>query len=587
MSPPSDLVMHDLIDALIQENLSELADRKKDEPPAALAGEEITTGESWFRVDLTRGWVCFRVHPAVLQPFRLSRTPVWSGESEDSARQLAPDELLRLLLLGERDFPGAARVDVDLRTAVEHTEVTLSARRGLPELAPRPGGLLAGELLATTRGRPFHPTARAAAGWSAAELVQYGPMRNGPMDLDWVAVRRDHLRWGAGAGSRHLHEFVLGEADQERLADAMRRTGLDFTEFQPLPVHPWQFDHVLPGAYAAERSSGEVVAFARRIGKCRPTSSLRTLAREGEPGIHVKLPLGVSTLGAARLLPPRYLDNGDRAQRTMRELVQRDDVLARRVLICDESTWCGWQYPSGADEFEDRPGQLAAQVRTYPDGLLTDPDAVVLPMAALAAHEWDGLGELFDGPPAELFGDLAEGFCELGLSFLRYGVLPELHGQNVLVVFRDGAVDRFVLRDHDTLRVFPDWLAFEGVADPGYRIKPGAPQSLSLAQPQDLLGYFQTLGIQVNLFGIADALARHYGIAEEVFWRQLHTALTSVVLSLALRDEVVGVIEREVMASQTWPSRLVLGPLLRGASGSGVSMPAGRGLVPNPLRGLR
>ncbi|GAA2775594.1 IucA/IucC family protein [Saccharopolyspora taberi] len=560
---PAELVMRDLVDSLVQENPDAVAELTTPAGPLA-------PGERWLRLGLRSGWACFRGRPAVLQPYRLSRGPVWH-RWDDQWRELAPHELLALL------EPDASHVVADLRSAVEHTAVTLDAR-GHRDLRPRPGGILAGELLSATRGRPFHPTARAAAGWTAAELDVYGPMRREPVALDWVAVRRDHLRLGAAETSGSLHELLLGPAEREQLARAMRAAGAG-EDFQPLPVHPWQFERVLPEAYADEFASGAVVAVARGIGRFHPTASLRTLTTSPESARHVKLPLGVSTLGAMRLLPPRYLDNGQRAEATMRALAERDPVLGRRVLVCDETAWSGWRHPSGADEFDDRPGQLTAQVRTYPPGLLDDPEAVVLPMAALAADCWD----LLPWADVDFFGALADAFCEMGLSFLRHGVLPELHGQNVLVVLRGRRIERFVLRDHDTLRVHPEWMEAAGVPEPGYRIKPGARQSLRLDKPEDLLSYLQTLGFQVNLFGIADALGRHLGFGEHVFWQRLRGAVIGALERLDLPEHVTDLVQREVLRSPTWPCRLVLGPLLRGTRGAGVSMPAGTGRVPNPL----
>jgi siderophore synthetase component len=383
--------------------------------------------------------------------------------------------------------------------------------------------------------------------------------------------------------------LLLDEADRERLAAAIDRSGLRVDQVQPLPVHPWQFEHVLPTAYAAELAAGELVPLVRDLGRFHPTASLRTVTTAPETELHVKLPLGVATLGATRLLPPRYLDNSERAQQLMQQLIERDTVLRARVQLCDERTWCGWRDRAGVDEFDDRPGQLCAQLRTYPTGLFEDPARLVLPMATLAAHEWDVLGPAVGGTrfgPAEavaFFRRLAGAFCEMGLAFPRYGVLPELHGQNVVVTLREGAVDGFVLRDHDTLRLHPGWMAAAGVADPGYRIRPGVSQSLSLPSAEALIGYLQTLGFQVNLYGIADALCRHYGLDERLLWAELRAAVVDALARLALPVHVADVLEHALVAAPTWPSRLVLGPLLRRGRSGGVSMPAGTGSVPNPL----
>ena len=51
-----------------------------------------------------------------------------------------------------------------------------------------------------------------------------------------------------------------------------------------------------------------------------------------------------------------------------------------------------------------------------------------------------------------LFEDIAQVFLKVTLSFMQYGALPELHGQNILLSFEDGRVQKCVLRDHDTVR---------------------------------------------------------------------------------------------------------------------------------------
>jgi siderophore synthetase component len=558
----ADLVMADLVDALIQERLFGFADVTAAACGAGWHCVPIGDGDGDGDVVRVRLRECDG-----LQRHRFARGPVLHG-----ARELAPHELLRVITSAES--PAARHVCDDVRTAVEHARVTLAGRH---DLTLRPGDLLAGERLAATRGRPFHPTARAASGWSAGELAQYGPMRREPLGLAWVAVRAECLRFGAGAGGDRLADLLLDATDRDRLAAASAALEDGFCL---LPVHPWQLEHVLPRAFAAELDAGLVRPVAHAVGRFRPTASLRTLSSPMRER-HVKLPLGVATLGAARLLPPRYLDNGERAERLMRALLERDPLLRRRVSLCDEQAWCGW----AGDEFGDRPGQLAAQLRGYPAGMLDEPGTVAVTMAALAAHEWGTIGPSIgaDLDPVAFFAALATAFAEVGLGFLRHGVLPELHGQNVVVTLRDGLPERFVLRDHDTLRVHPAWMAAAGVPDPGYRIKPGAAQSLWLDRAQTLVGYLQTLGFQVNLYAIAGALGRHYGVGETVFWKQLRLALAGCIAALDLPEHVEVVVRRQLLDAPTWPTRQVLGPLLAQGSSGGVSMPAATGELRNPL----
>ncbi|MEU6643164.1 IucA/IucC family protein [Saccharomonospora sp. NPDC046836] len=523
----ADQVLGDLVDALIREGLCGFGD-------GVLEGEWYRVGE--IRVRVRDGGALQRVR--------------FAGEVRHRNSVVTAEELVRLVA---SDEPYAAQVAADVHTASKHAAVVTTTFPG------EPLGLLAGERLAATRNRPFHPTSRAAVGWTAAELARYGTARREPLGLDWVAVPAERLRFG----DTHcdLPTLLLSPADRARVT-----AGLD-PAYRVLPVHPWQFEHVLPREFADELSADVIRPVARGVGRFWPTASLRTLV-SADPVRHVKLPLGIATLGAARLLPPRYLDNGARAERTMRTILARDAALAELVAICDERNWCGW----AGDEFADRPGHLAAQVRDYPRDA-GDP----VPMGAFAAPVLYASG--WHCAPVAFFRRLAERFCAMALGFLRYGVLPELHGQNVAVTLRDGMPDRLVLRDHDTLRITPQWMDVAGIPDPGYRVKPGTRQSLRLDEPAELVGYLQTLGFQVNLYGIADALSLHYGITENVLWTQLRLALDVCLDRIELPAEVAHLLLR----SPTWPSRHVLGPLLRQGRSAGVSMPAGSGRVPNPL----
>lgn len=564
---PLDLVLRDLIDTVLGENVYG-------------APDALRADDEWCRIPVTGGALVFRRRDGgPLQPYRLSRGPVW--HVGDTERELTPVEVLALL--GDRrELPAHNAVLADLRTAVEHTEVTRAGWSALRDRALRPGGLLTGERLAATRNRPFHPTARAVSGWSADELAEYGPMRQRPMPMCWVAVRRDRLRHGEHAESHRLERLLLDGSEQDCLADAMTSSGANATEYQPVPVHPWQFDRVLHAAWADEIAAHDVVPLDCRAGRFQPTASLRTLTTAPETDRHLKVPLGVATLGAARLLPPRYLDNGDKAQRMLRWLLDTDPALAERVALCDETAWCGW-HADAADEFADRPGELAAQVRRYPSDILGS-DTIALPMAALAAHEWQHIAPALGvDDPVAFFRGLATDFCAMMFAFLGHGVLPELHGQNVVVLLSGGGPVRFVLRDHDTVRVCPQWMSEAGTPDPGYRIKPGAPQSLSLDAPETLIGYAQTLGFQVNLYGIADAIARHYDLDERVLWHALADAVTTAIDVTAGGDTL----RATLLDAPDWPRRQVLGPLLRAGRNAGVSMPAATGSVPNPLRPLR
>ncbi|HWN28490.1 MAG TPA: IucA/IucC family C-terminal-domain containing protein, partial [Actinomycetospora sp.] len=188
------------------------------------------------------------------------------------------------------------------------------------------------------------------------------------------------------------------------------------------------------------------------------------------------------------------------------------------------------------------------------------------------------------GDPEAVFAAVTDTVVEVGIGFLRHGVLPEMHGQNVLVDVDPGISPavRLVLRDHDAVRVHPRWLS---VPDPGYRLAPGGSQSLVLHTPVPLIGFFATLGLQVGLHGVVDALVRHTGTPEPRWWSVIRRAVERAVERTS-SPVVRHALHAVLLEAEQWPHRAVLGPLLERGPSRGTSMPAGVTSLPNPLRAV-
>ncbi|MDD7939925.1 IucA/IucC family protein [Actinomycetospora lutea] len=523
------LVLRDLLDAAVAEDVAGLASASLGPGPEGRPG-------TWVRHRLADGGcIAWCARPGgVVQRTRYADGPVLVGPVSvgTALREVTdPAEVVALLAPGAPHLDAVAR---DLTTAVEHTVLD-------------PGA--SGEERAAARGRPFHPTARAVGGWTRADLDRWGPGCRVP--LDWVAVRSDHLRHGRSA-------LGVGEAPEAPQAPE---------GYEALPVHPFDREHVLPAAFARELAEGVVVPLARGVGAGVATASLRTL--DLGDGRHLKLPLGVTTLGSARLLGARSLDHGQRGEQVLRRVLAADPDLAARVAVADETSWSGFAAPDGGDEFHDRPGHLAAALRRLPPPAGTRR----VPLGALA---WGGAS-------AELFGSVVEAVVGAGIGFLRHGVLPEMHGQNVLLDLSGERVARVVLRDHDAVRVHPRWLS---VPDPAYRLSPGGTQSLRLDTPGALIGFFATLALEVGLGGVVDAQVRATGRPEAHWWAGIRRAVEDAVD--ATRTPVVrSTLQAVLLDAETWPYRSVLRPLLERGPSRGTSMPAGVVRVPNPLRAVR
>jgi staphyloferrin B synthase len=619
-------VLRSLVDGLIAEDLFGFRSRGRIGSVAGALYLPLAGDERHVQVGLGAGAMVFRARPAAaLQPYRLSRPPVLLlGPDGVGPMPLAPRDLLEVVVAELADgWPANLDEVLDgLELAVTHGAVLRGAEWawGRVRSAARPT-LLDWEGLTALGDRPFHPTGRARQGWDQARYRRYSSASNRPFALDWVAVRRDHL--DSGTADRLAEALVLtrvsrsGEAagraapaipdrdpspadallsvdERAALDSAMAAAGVAGPDHVVLPVHPWQHAHVLPDLFAAEWRNGVCVPVAKGIGAFRPTASTRTLVPEAEASpVHVKLPLGISTLGALRLLPPRYLANAARAQRLLEAAADQHPALQGRLHVCDEQAWWTFAPPGeGAVRYDDKPGHLGCLVRVWPDTSQS-----LVPLGALGVVLPDqgsapGLARLIadrgDDPTSAaaalaVFDDVARVVSEIGLACYGLGLMPELHGQNAVLACEAGRVCGVVLRDHDTVRLHRPWLAAAGLPDPGYDVKPGAPNSLWADSPEELLGWFQTLAIEVALQAIGRAVVAAYGVDEETIWRRLADVVRAARSGVDLAPAAAEVTERQLFHATSWPTKLVLGPLLARLGTGGGSMPSGTGRAGNPF----
>lgn len=456
-------------------------------------------------------------------------------------------------------------------------------RNIVARLAAAPDDLLSWEALSSLKDRPFHPLAR-AKDWGDSDGSAYAPETMASFALHWVALPRDQMRGSASAGQA-LANMLLDSTSRDMLDKAARACGADNDAWLWLPVHPWQWARLKRMA-APELAA--CIDLGTAAGAAVPTASLRSLAVIGRPGTHLKLALSVNTLGAVRTLPPRYLHNAMLASACLERLRERDDWLAAHLRLCDENHWYALRQRNA---LEAEPGELACLIRRYPPL----PGATLMPMAALPAVTVDGALPAFDhllGPAGQegdawkLFADMASALLELGLRCFAQGVMPELHGQNVLLAFRGRRITAFVLRDHDTLRICRPLLHARGVEVPDYVIDRSTPNTLELSTPRELLAYLQTLAIEVNLYAVLAALAERYGREEAHGWRIVRTVLEACLARVPLPDEIAAQTKSLLLDEPSWPFKQVLAPLL-GRSSFGTGMPSAMGRVDNPLFSCR
>jgi siderophore synthetase component len=580
--PPQDVALiQDVIDALWLEQLFDFRRH------CSFTVHPGARGVLNIRLDDTRGLRLQGTLHSGLRPFRTGmEAPVLQTVAADT--QLNAEALVQQLQTAAWWQDGTGRFLHFFNLSRQQAQAAIAREPVIMKTVRQdPSDLLNWEVLSCLKDRPFHPLARAKEwdGDDADNVAAYLPTALTPFALVWIAVERTRLFGTTGDLGQPIAEALLEPAQLSRMGQIARERQADGPAWLWLPVHPWQW------RWLQVRQAALVdgcLLLGDDFGHAAPTASLRSLAVPGRERLHVKLSLSVNTLGAIRTLPPRYLTNAAAAAACLDGLRAADAWLASHLLLCDETLWCAGHNGAQDDAgLIGNQGELACLIRRYP----ALPQRTLIPMAALPVRLADGTLPVFDhllgsdagaGEAWQLFDDIARLLIGTGLRCVANGVMPELHGQNIVLVCDNAQVKALLLRDHDTLRICPALMQQRGLAIPLYHIDRSTPNTLELPGVAQLLAYFQTLAIEVNLYAVLAALAHRYAESESSGWRLIRQAICVALDEVEMREQDRAEVRRLLLEEEQWPFKQVLAPLLARKDFS-TGMPSSMGAIANPL----
>ncbi|WP_369819622.1 IucA/IucC family protein [Actinoplanes sp. TFC3] len=247
-------------------------------------------------------------------------------------------------------------------------------------------------------GHPLHPGCRTRTGLSTADVLRYAPEHRPTLRLHRIAVPAD--RW-------------YGTAPPILLA------------------HPWQAEHLR-----------DTYPWLQPAGLSEPVRPLMSLRTVDAGAVHVKTAVDVQMTSAVRTVSPAAVHNGPLLSALLTELTAD---LPLEVLR---------ESGAGAVLVDGQPSRHLAHLRRQAPRVQAG--EVVLPLAALAAPDpYDGEPLVVRAAlnPYQWWHDLMFLIFPVVISVLERGVALEAHGQNLLVVLRDGRPVRLVYRDFGGVRV--------------------------------------------------------------------------------------------------------------------------------------
>ncbi|WP_328918926.1 IucA/IucC family siderophore biosynthesis protein [Streptomyces jietaisiensis] len=374
-----------------------------------------------------------------------------------------------------------------------------------------------------TEGHPCFVANNGRLGFGVHEYLSYAPETASPVRLVWLAAHRSRAAFTAGEGIAY-ESFVRGElgaATLARFEDTLRAQGLDPADYLLLPVHPWQWWNKLSVTFAAEVARRNLVCLGESEDEYLAQQSIRTFFNTSHPRKHyVKTALSVLNMGFMRGLSAAYMEATPAINDWLARLVEGDPVLkATGVSVIRERAAVGYrhlEYEAATDRYSPYRKMLAALWRESPVPSLEEGETTAT-MASLLHVDHEGgsfAAALVDrsGLPARewLRGYLRAYLTPLLHSFYAYDLAFMPHGENVILVLKDGAVRRAIHKD----------IAEEIVVmDPGAVLPPGVDRiRVDVPEDQKALCLFTDVFDCFFRF-LAPILADAGVLTEDDFWR--------------------------------------------------------------------
>lgn len=313
---------------------------------------------------------------------------------------------------------------------------------------------------AMTEGHPCFVANNGRIGLGAQDYLQYAPETGNAVALEWVALHVSRARYDGVAGLTH-RGLLAAELGEETLAafDArLSEAGLEPDDFLYLPVHPWQWEHRLAVTFAADVAARKMVHIGAGPDLYQPQQSIRTFFNRSNPGKHyVKTALSIVNMGFLRGLSAKYMESTPAINEWLESVVATDAELhERRVDLLKEVAAVGYRNPlfeSATDSTSAYRKMLAALWRESPADRLGEGEELAT-MASLL--HVDAVGKSVAAAMIRRSGVGAEAWLQCYLDaylvplvhfLLRYDLVFMPHGENIILVTRDGLPDRMLMKD--------------------------------------------------------------------------------------------------------------------------------------------
>lgn len=302
-------------------------------------------------------------------------------------------------------------------------------------------------------GHNIHPCAKTKLGLSFKEVMQYSPEYNQAFKLNWLFVKKGLLYNN------------LETSEMNTIAEFSGYTGLIPDGYDLIPVHPYQYEHVIPNVYHEEIQSKEIIPLQHKGGLVKSTSSFRTVCPLDAFTPIIKLPVNSQMTSTIRSISNNSIINSKIIGEYFKLIYKTDKRLNDISLSVLE--YGGMTY---IHEQEDKQRNLSFILRENNTQYLQT-QSLLYTATCLFEFNENNKKVYIDviesaretQTPIDWFDQYTSILVETALTLMtKYGIGLEAHLQNMSFEFIHGVPTRLHVRDFGGLRIdtsrVPEWL---------------------------------------------------------------------------------------------------------------------------------
>ncbi|MED0991332.1 IucA/IucC family protein [Bacillus nitratireducens] len=312
-------------------------------------------------------------------------------------------------------------------------------------------------------GHPYHPSYKARVGFQYRDNFHYGYEFIQPIKLIWIAAHKNYAT--VGYENEVIYSDTLkeeiGEQKIEEYMNRIRSLGSNPEQYWLIPVHPWQWENFIIPNYADHIQDKCIIYLEESEDDYCAQQSMRTLRNITNPKKpYVKLSMNLLNTSTLRTLKPYSVVSAPAISNWLNDVVSDDLYLRDESRIIFLNEFSGVTYDTNKESVYGSLGCIWREsVHKYLDG---QEDAV--PFNGLYAKEKDGTPVI----DAWLNKHGIENWLRLLIQkaiipvihlVVEHGIALESHGQNMILVHKEGLPVRIALKDfHEGLEFYRPFL---------------------------------------------------------------------------------------------------------------------------------